>query len=50
MLLDLPDGELPEVQTGGGKDRVGASRLHFGQLTIRQIKEHLAARALPVRL
>jgi imidazole glycerol-phosphate synthase subunit HisF len=35
----------------GGADAVlAASRLHYGQLTIRQIKEHLAARHLPVRL
>ncbi|MGZ6545636.1 MAG: imidazole glycerol phosphate synthase subunit HisF [Actinomycetota bacterium] len=35
----------------GGADAVlAASRLHFGQLTIRQIKEHLAERRLPVRL
>ena len=35
----------------GGADAVlAASRLHYGQLTIRQIKEHLATRHLPVRL
>ncbi len=35
----------------GGADAVlAASRLHFGQLTIRQVKEHLAERHLPVRL
>jgi cyclase len=35
----------------GGADAVlAASRLHYGQLTIRQIKEHLAVRQLPVRL
>jgi cyclase len=35
----------------GGADAVlAASRLHFGQLSIRQIKEHLAERHLPVRL
>ena len=35
----------------GGADAVlAASRLHYGQLTIRQIKEHLAARHLTVRL
>ncbi|MGZ5295890.1 MAG: imidazole glycerol phosphate synthase subunit HisF [Actinomycetota bacterium] len=35
----------------GGADAVlAASRLHYGQLTIRQIKEHLATRRLPVRL
>jgi imidazole glycerol-phosphate synthase subunit HisF len=35
----------------GGADAVlAASRLHYGQLTIHQIKEHLAARHLPVRL
>jgi cyclase len=40
-----------EALDEGGADAVlAASRLHFGQLTIRQIKEHLAARNLPVRL
>lgn len=35
----------------GGADAVlAASRLHYGQLTIHQIKEYLAARELPVRL
>lgn len=35
----------------GGADAVlAASRLHYGQLTIRQIKEYLAIRQLPVRL
>jgi imidazole glycerol-phosphate synthase subunit HisF len=35
----------------GGADAVlAASRLHYGQLSIRQIKEHLASRHLPVRL
>jgi cyclase len=35
----------------GGADAVlAASRLHYGQLTIRQIKEHLASRQLLVRL
>ena len=35
----------------GGADAVlAASRLHYGQLTIRQIKEHLASKHLPVRL
>jgi cyclase len=40
-----------EALDGGGADAVlAASRLHYGQLTIRQIKEHLAACHLPVRL
>lgn len=40
-----------EALDEGGADAVlAASRLHFGQLTIRQIKEHLATRNLPVRL
>jgi cyclase len=35
----------------GGADAVlAASRLHYGQITIRQIKEHLASKQLPVRL
>jgi cyclase len=40
-----------EALDEGGADAVlAASRLHYGQLTIRQIKEHLASRRLPVRL
>ena len=40
-----------EALDEGGADAVlAASRLHYGQLTIRQIKEHLATRRLPVRL
>jgi cyclase len=40
-----------EALDEGGADAVlAASRLHFGQLTIHQIKEHLAARDLPMRL
>jgi len=39
-----------EALDAGGADAVlAASRLHYGQLTIRQIKEHLASRHLPVR-
>ncbi len=35
----------------GGADAVlAASRLHFGQLTIGQIKEHLRERGVEVRL
>jgi cyclase len=35
----------------GGADAVlAASRLHYGQLSIRQIKAHLATRQLAVRL
>ena len=35
----------------GGADAVlAASRLHYGQLTIRQVKEYLASRQIPVRL
>jgi cyclase len=47
-------GDLEHFATAldeGGADAVlAASRLHSGQLTIRQIKEHLASRLLPVRL
>jgi cyclase len=40
-----------EALDEGGADAVlAASRLHYGQLSIRQIKEHLASRRLPVRL
>ncbi len=40
-----------EALDEGGADAVlAASRLHYGQLSIRQIKEHLATRHLPVRL
>jgi imidazole glycerol-phosphate synthase subunit HisF len=47
-------GDLEHFATAldeGGADAVlAASRLHYGQLTIRQIKEYLATRQLPVRL
>ncbi len=40
-----------EALDEGGADAVlAASRLHYGELTIRQVKEHLASRRLPVRL
>ena len=43
-------GHFSEALDEGGADAVlAASRLHYGQLTIRQIKEHLASRRLPVR-
>ena len=38
------------LQEGGADAVLAASRLHDGELTIRQIKEHLASRRLPVRL
>jgi cyclase len=38
------------LQDGGADAVLAASRLHDGELTIRQIKEHLASRGLPVRL
>jgi len=38
------------LQEGGADAVLAASRLHDGELTIRQIKEHLASRKLPVRL
>jgi len=38
------------LQEGGADAVLAASRLHDGDLTIRQIKEHLAARRLTVRL
>jgi cyclase len=40
-----------EALGAGGADAVlAASRLHFGELTVREIKEHLAAERIPVRL
>jgi cyclase len=37
--------------TEGGADAVlAASRFHSGELTLRQVKEHLAAQGIPVRL
>jgi len=40
-----------EALTAGAADAVlAASRFHFEQLTIRQVKEHLAAAGIPVRL
>jgi imidazole glycerol-phosphate synthase subunit HisF len=38
------------VESGGADAVLTASRVHFGQLTIRQIKEHMASRGIPVRL
>jgi cyclase len=38
------------LQEGGADAVLAASRLHDGELTIYQIKEHLASRGLPVRL
>lgn len=38
------------LQEGGADAVLAASRLHDGELTIHQIKEHLASRGLPVRL
>ncbi|MGZ4151657.1 MAG: imidazole glycerol phosphate synthase subunit HisF [Actinomycetota bacterium] len=38
------------VEVGGADAVLTASRVHFGQLTIRQIKEHLASHDIPVRL
>jgi cyclase len=38
------------LEEGGADAVLAASRLHGGELTIRQIKEHLASRGLPVRL
>jgi imidazole glycerol-phosphate synthase subunit HisF len=47
-------GDLPhfaEALIDGNADAVlAASRLHYGQLTIREIKEYLASRGLAVRL
>jgi imidazole glycerol-phosphate synthase subunit HisF len=43
--------QLADALILGRADAVlAASRLHFGSLTISQIKQHLAARQLPVRL
>lgn len=40
-----------EALTDGGADAaLAASRFHFDELTIRQVKEHLASRGVPVRL
>jgi imidazole glycerol-phosphate synthase subunit HisF len=44
-------GHFLEALIEGGADAVlAASRLHFGQLTIRDIKEHLGAHGVEVRL
>jgi imidazole glycerol-phosphate synthase subunit HisF len=45
-----PEHFAEALDEGGADAVLAASRLHFGQLTIRQIKEHLATRDLPVRL
>jgi imidazole glycerol-phosphate synthase subunit HisF len=40
-----------QALTEGGADAVlAASRFHFGQLTLREVKEYLAARDIPMRL
>lgn len=47
-------GELrhfAEALTAGGADAVlAASRFHFGKLTLRQVKEYLGDRGIPVRI
>jgi imidazole glycerol-phosphate synthase subunit HisF len=44
-------GHFLEALIEGGADAVlAASRLHFGQLTIRDIKEYLGAHGVEVRL
>jgi cyclase len=40
-----------DALTKGGADAVlAASRFHFGELTLRQVKQHLADNDIPVRL
>ncbi len=40
-----------EALIAGGADAVlAASRFHFGELTLREVKEYLAAQRIPVRL
>jgi cyclase len=41
--------DFVDVLTEGADAVLAASRLHFGQLTIREIKEHLTSRRIPVR-
>jgi imidazole glycerol-phosphate synthase subunit HisF len=43
------DHFVEALGTGNADAVLAASRLHFGQLTIREIKDHLAARGLEVR-
>ncbi len=44
------DHFVDALEAGGADAVLAASRLHYGELTVRQIKEHLAARHVPVRL
>ena len=45
-LAHLADG----LAVGGADAVLAASIFHFGEFTIRQVKEHMAARGVPVRL
>ena len=45
-LDDLADG----IQIGGADAVLAASIFHYGEFTVRQAKEHMAARGIPVRL
>ena len=45
-LDHLADG----IQIGGADAVLAASIFHYGEFTVRQAKEHMAARGIPVRL
>jgi imidazole glycerol-phosphate synthase subunit HisF len=45
-LADLADG----IQTGGADAVLAASIFHYGEFTVRQAKQAMAARGIPVRL
>jgi cyclase len=38
------------VLAGGANAVLGASVFHFGDLTVRQVKEHMKSRGIEVRL
>jgi cyclase len=45
-----PDHFVDALTKGGADAVLAASRFHFGELTLRQVKEHLASSDIPVRL
>jgi cyclase len=45
-----PEHFADAIERGGADAVLAASRFHFEQLTIRQVKEFLASRRIPVRL
>jgi len=44
-----PEHFAQALSEGGADAALAASRFHFGELTLRQVKDHLARRGIPVR-